>query len=231
MQISPRDIGLRNRVVWLAALGGVIGPILFALVVIVGGFLYDGYSHISQKISELGGEGAEYALLQNLNFIMLGVSVIGFSWALARVLGPPSRGPLLIGFFGLVAVIHGGLLPCDIGCQGETTVGLLHNITGLTGFVSVIAGMMVLARRWHDDPRWRSHVRFTQRAALVAIGGLVSFVFTQALDAQSLAGVAQRVFAGALLLWIAITAARLANEASRTDYLRPASRAAMEPPN
>lgn len=228
MPVSQRGVERKDRAVRLAALGGVIGPILFVVLVILGGFLYDGYSHVSQKISELGEVGAEYALLQNLNFTMLGVSIIGFSWALARFLGLPFRGPMLVGYFGLVAVVHGLLLPCDIGCKGETTAGLLHIITGLSGFVAAVAGMLVLARWWRDDPRWRSHVGFTRGAALVAIGGLAWFVVTQALDVQSLAGIAQRVFASALLLWIAVTSARLVGEVSTTDQPTPAPRAAPE---
>lgn len=209
MEMSERRIGEHGRAVRLAALGGVIGPILFVVLIIVGGVLYDGYSHVTQKISELGGEGAEYALLQNLNFIMIGVLTLGFAWALARVLGPPYLGPALIGLFGLSSSIANGLLPCDVGCQGETTVGLLHNVTGLSGFIAAIVGMFVLARRWRDDPTWQSHAGFTRNVALVAVGGLAWFVITQALDAQSLAGIAQRIFAGALLLWIAVTAWKL----------------------
>ncbi len=195
-----------SQAVRMAALGGVIGPILFAVMVIVNGVVYDGYSHVGQKISELGGEGAEYAILQNINFVMIGVLTIGFSWALARDLGPPYLGPALIGIFGLFSSIANGLLPCDVGCQGETTVGLLHNVTGLSGFIAAIVGMFVLARRWRDDPTWQSHARFTRAVALVAVGSLAWFVITQALDTQSLAGLAQRIFAGGLLLWIAVTA-------------------------
>ncbi len=199
----------RSRVVRLAALGGVIGPILFVMLVIVGGGVYDGYSHVSQTISELGGDGAEYALLQNLNFIVIGTLVIGFSWALAGVLGPPYLGAALIGVFGLFSSIANGLLPCDAGCEGETTVGLLHNMTGLSGFIAAIAGMFVLARRWRDDPVWQSHVGFTRSAAFVATGGFAWFVITQALEAEPFTGVAQRVFVSALLLWIAVTAWKL----------------------
>ena len=193
----------------LAAIGGVIGPILFAVLVVVGGVLYDGYSHVGQKISELGGEGAEYAILQNLNFIMIGILVIGFSWGLARSLGPPYLGPALIAFFGISSSIANGLLPCDVGCKGETTVGLLHNITGVAGFIAAIVGMFVLARRWSHDPRWQTHVHFTRAAAFVALAALAWFVVTQAIDAQAFAGIAQRVFVSALLLWISVAAVRL----------------------
>jgi len=217
VQISEQNVRTNGRAIRLAARGGVIGPILFAVMVIIGGVLYDGYSHAGQKISELGGEGAEYALLQNLNFILLGLLVIGFVWALARVLGPSFLGPTLIGLFGLSSSIANGLLPCDLGCQGETTIGLLHNMTGLAGFIAAILGMFVLAKRWRDDPMWRSHVGFTRAVMFVAIGGLGWFIATQALDAQSLAGIAQRTFVGALLLWIAVTAARLHRQLEQDD--------------
>lgn len=201
----------------LAAMGGVIGPTVFAALVVLGGALYRGYSHAGQKISELGGEGAEYAMLQNVNFVLLGVSVIGFAWALAQVFGPPYWGPALIGVFGLSSAIANGLLPCDAGCQGETTIGLLHNITGLIGFVAAIVGMFVLARRWRDDPNWRNHAGFTRGAAFVASAGFVWFFATQAMDAQSLSGIAQRTFVGALLVWIIVTAVRLTREAFSAD--------------
>ena len=74
-----------GRAVRLAALGGVIGPILFAVLVIVAGFAYDGYSHVSQKISELGGEGAEFALLQNLNFAEASLSKANIQDPVSRI--------------------------------------------------------------------------------------------------------------------------------------------------
>lgn len=203
-----RRTGNGGQAVRSAALGGVIGPILFTVLVIAAGLVYDGYSHVSQKISELGGQGAEYAILQNLNFAVLGVLILGFSWALARVLGPPYLGPALIAYFGLITVVQ-ALLPCDIGCQGRTTIGLLHNVTGLSSFIATIVGMFMLAGRWRDDRIWQSHAGFTRSVAFVAVGGLAWFVITQALDAQSFSGIAQRVFVGALLLWIAVTAWKL----------------------
>ena len=212
MQATKRDSHVADATTRLAVIGGVIGPILFAVLVVVGGMLYDGYSHTSQKVSELGGEGAEYAILQNLNFIMLGILVIGFAYGLARILGPPYLGPILIAFFGVSSSIANGLLPCDVGCKGETTVGLLHNITGVAGFIAAIVGMFVLARRWSHDPRWQTHIPFTRAAASVAIAGLVWFVVTQATDAQAFAGIAQRVFIGAFLLWISVTAVRIYRE-------------------
>jgi hypothetical membrane protein len=211
--MTVSDQPVRNEHRWppnrIAALGGLVGPIIFVIVIAIAAARESGYSHLGQKISELGGQGASYPLLQNLNFLLLGVLVIGFAWALSRSGDRLTLGATLVGLFGLLSCIANGLLPCDRGCLGATPIGLLHNITGLTGFVAAIAGALVLARRWRHDRRWRSHIRFTRIIAALATAGLIWFVATQALDAQSLAGLAQRTFIAALLLWIAATATRL----------------------
>jgi hypothetical protein len=211
--MTVSDQPVRNERRWppdrIAAIGGILGPVIFVVVIAIAAARERGYNHIGQKISELGGLGASYPLLQNLNFLLLGVLVIGFAWALSRSGDRLTLGATLVGLFGLLSCIANGLLPCDPGCLGATPIGLLHNITGLTGFVAAIAGALVLAQRWRHDPRWRSHVRFTRISAAVAIAGLLWFVATQALDAQNLAGLAQRTFIAALLLWLAATATRL----------------------
>ena len=69
--------------------------------------------------------------------------------------------------------------------------------------------MLVLARCWADDPAWITHVRFTRRAAFVAVVGLGAFVVTQAAELDSIDGLVQRVFAATLLIWITATALRL----------------------
>ena len=37
------------------ALCGITAPIVFAILVAVGGFIYEGYSHVTKAVSELGG--------------------------------------------------------------------------------------------------------------------------------------------------------------------------------
>lgn len=213
----------KERLIVLGARGGILGPALFVMLVVLGGVLYDGYSHASQKISELGGAGAPFAILQNLNFILLGLSVLGLAWALGRTLGPPYRGPALIGVFGVSSCIANGLLPCDVACVGDTPVGLAHNLTGLLGFVAAIIGMTILARRWRHDPRWRRHAGPTLWAVAVAIVGLVWFIITQEIDPlHPIGGIAQRAFVGALLLWIARTA-WLLHELVTTEPPAPAT--------
>ena len=202
----------------LGALGGVVAPLLFAAVVVHVASRYEGYSHVSQAISELGGEGASDPLLQNVNFFVLGVLVLGFAWALFRSGAATARGAALIAGLGLFSAIGSAFLPCDLGCGGTTTVGLLHNVFGVTGFVLAIAGMLVLGRHWGDDARWAGHARFSRLAAVVAIAGLAVFIVMRATDSEAYDGVAQRVFVTALLGWVFVTGVRLYRElASPSD--------------
>lgn len=199
----------RARARRLAAVAGVVGPALFAGLVVVGGALDSTYSHVSQKISELGGQGAENPTMQNVNFLLLGVLLMVFAWALAQSPAASTIGAGLIGIFGASSGVANAALPCDAACKGETTVGLLHNVTGVIGFLAAIVGMVILARRWNRFPQWRSHARFTRIMVAVAVTGLGWFIATQALDAQTYAGVAQRSFVVALLAWIVVSATRL----------------------
>ena len=209
----------RVKAIKWAALGGAAVPFVFLAGVLIAASQYDGYSHVTQKISELGGAEATSPWIQNLNFFLIGLLVLGLVWALSRVMGAPHRGVLLLGYFAVSAAIGNALLPCDAGCAGETTVGLLHILTGITGFVAAIGAMFVFTRRWQDDPDWQAHAAFTRIIRLVAIGGLVWFVVTQAADLEATAGIAQRVFAFALMVWIGATGWRLYRHVTASDRL------------
>jgi hypothetical protein len=208
-QLAQPPAHPKPRLGALLALGGLAGPLVFVTLVLIGGALYDGYSHVSQAVSELGGEGSEVARLQNTNFILLGVLTLGLAWALAGVLGGWRYVPALVAVFATSSAIANGFLPCDLGCQGTTTVGLLHNVTGVTGFVAAITATFLLSRRWRDDPHWRSHARFSRLTAYIALAGLLGFIVTRAAEIEEIDGLLQRVFVLALLTWLAVTGLRL----------------------
>ena len=131
------------------ALCGIAGPMIFAVLVTVSGTMYEGYSHATQAVSELGGVEAEQPLLQNINFFILGPMFILFAAGLhlgIRAGSGSKIGPALIGVFGL-AVILNGIFPCDAGCDPETWKGFAHDGTGLGGFFAGILGIFLVSRR------------------------------------------------------------------------------------
>jgi hypothetical membrane protein len=198
------------------------GTLLFVVLVIVGGMFYEGYSHVDQAISELGGVNAPNAWLQNLNFLVLGLAAVALAAALAAVFPQARAGAALVAGFGLLSCIANAAFPCDDSCAGITIGGFLHNLTGVAGFASCVVGMGLLARHWRRVDRWRGHAALTVALAAVAIAGLVVFLAMEIAGAQGV-GVPQRIFVGALLVWLLSTALRIG------AGLRPREQAASAP--
>ena len=202
----------RDSAVRLLALGGIAAPIIFAILVTVGGFIYQGYNHATQAISELGGVEARYPLIQNANFFMVGVLIMAFAFGLHRGMGHgngPVVGFLLLGAFGVLTVAQ-TLLPCDSGCEFESPIGALHNMAGLSGFLTAIAGILVTSRRLRRDPNRRSYAGYSAVTAIAALVGLFAWIgISKAAGVQTLNGVLQRIVVGLLLLWVEVMALRL----------------------
>ena len=201
-----------NRMLAYLALGGMAAPFIFAVLVTVGGALSEGYSHGSQAISELGGVDAEHPFIQNANFFVVGVLITAFAFGLHQSIGRgrgSKLGPILIGIFGIIATAH-AFLPCDTGCEFETVIGTMHNVTGMVGFLAVTTGIVSISRRVREDPHWRSYAAyslFTGLAALVAIILWIGVSKAAGVDAAN--GSLQRVFVGIVFLWIGVMATRL----------------------
>ena len=195
------------------ALFGIIGPIIFAVFVTVNGFIYEGYSHGSQAISELGGVDAEYPWLQSINFFIIGLAFIALAIGLNKGFGcgrGARTGPALMVVFGASAGIANGIFPCDSGCAGETALGFMHNLTGMVGFIAAIISVFVIARRIKGDPDWGS---LYPVARIFSFAVLVSFLmwigFAKIADIDDVNGIFQRLYVGVWLIWAEILAFRL----------------------
>ena len=193
------------------SLCGVVAPVIFSLLVIAAGTQYPGYSHLTQAISELGGVEAARPWIQNANFFVTGLLIVAFMIGLHRNLGSRQSAVAasLVGAFGVVAVAH-AFLPCDAGCEFVSIAGSVHNVTGLAGFLSAIAGVFLMSRAFGVDRHWKPYDVYS---VVTAGAGLVSLVLWIALAKvvriQSVNGVLQRVFAATIFVWIEVIAIRL----------------------
>ena len=163
----------------ILALCGILGPLIFAALVAVGGFSFEGYSHASQTISELAGTDAESPLLQTINFFIIGITLMALAVGLHRGIGGGRGsvvGPVLIFGFGASAGIGNGVFPCDSGCDGDTVNGFMHNLTGLVGFAAGIASIFVISRRFKGDPEWAPLHRIAGVFGVAALVALVTWI-------------------------------------------------------
>jgi hypothetical protein len=203
-------------------------PLVFGTLVIVGGAVEEGYSHMRQAISELGGVEADDPAVQNLNFLVTGLLVMAFAIGLHRtpsLRGGSVAGPLLVGLFGLGTAVAQPLLPCDPGCGGTTTIGFLHNATGLASFIAMVTGIFLLSRRFRRVPQWSD---FATPSRVTAITGTLALILWIAVGkiagVESVNGLLQRLAAGIVVGWIGVAALlawKRTDDASSTGSDRP----------
>jgi hypothetical membrane protein len=194
------------------AILGMAGPIIFVLGIIIAGVNYGGYSHISQEISQLGGVGSEYPWIQNLNFYLLSLSVIGFTFALHRAVGGGKGsiiGPILIGVFGFSSAGLNSVLPCDTLCEGITASGKLHLITGVLGFLLMAIGLIVFSRRMTKVADWKTYSRYTLASGILAFILFIAAGAAGGDEADGIDGLMQRIFIANYLIWLFVTGLKI----------------------
>lgn len=184
---------------------GIIGALLFIATSIYGGLQIDGYSFISQFISESYATGIPKARNLQYAYIASGIFLTVFG-ILAPWYFPKSRG-IKIGFF-LFAVFYGlgtvttGYFPCDLGCPNGAEVSFsqfIHNISGFFTYAIVPFCLIGLGLSFKKFPRTRG------LSKLSFVCGIVSLVFVILLfssPAGQFIGLIQRTIELSILIWI-----------------------------
>jgi hypothetical membrane protein len=204
-----KQINERSTVSILTAICGILGPVLYFIVIAVVAYLRPSYSHISQSMSELGSVGAPYAVIINtLGFPLLGLFMIAFSIGIDRGIErnrASKVGPALITLSGL-ALIMTGIFQCDPGCVDVTWVGFTHSIFATAAAISFsIAPIFIAVRQWSDS-RWKTYSLFSWIIAIITL--LLSILYS--LDIfESYIGLLQRVSMGLPLVWMEIISIRI----------------------
>ena len=192
-------------------------PILFALGVIVLGFLREDYSHVSQMMSILGEIGTRNMAVQNANFIVTGLLVLAFSIGLHRATSPGksvTAGSLLVAVIGLSSV-GAGVLPSDPSCPAPTCDSVSdngHTVASFTALFSIPSAVLLVSRGLWRDPRWRRYRAYSTLTGVVA-SALLVLLFASAQDETSFLGrwdgAIQRLYIATWLQWMLVMAIRL----------------------
>ena len=191
-----------------AAAGAVAAPFFFGLV-LVGGALRPDYSHAGQAISELGELGSPVALLQNLNFAIVGLLIFAFILA-ARILFRGSRAlPILLAVVA-VGLVLSAAVPCSAGCpwpqEGPASMYLqnvVHLAVGMPIFIASTAAAF-LAARWAKGRA--QFARYGWYSLATGIVGTMGFMSFGPLSEAGLFGLAQRILVVSTFTWISVSA-------------------------
>jgi hypothetical membrane protein len=193
----------------ILALGGVAGPVVFTLVVLVGAALRPDYDHSMQVMSALGETGGPNALLMNaVGFVPTGLLILGFAFSLSRLVprtALATAGGLLLCLFGL-GIVGAGAFSCDPGCSGVGTSrdAYLHIVASVVAFLSGVTACAIWGFAFRALPAWRSLSSFSLASALLSTILLLTFNATA--GSSSFPGVWQRLFLGSLFLWCGVVA-------------------------
>lgn len=193
---------------------GIVGTVSFFFLILVIGVTHDGYSALSDEISQLGAAGVSGAWAQTANFIVFGLIVIFLAWGLDRGItdGHGSKlGPILVGTFGFLAAVGNGVFPTDQYGAPETTIGNLHSLSAGLGFTVLIVAMFVLPRRLRQDDAWSGLAGLSKWIGLVSAVLMVFYLFASETEGflDGYVGLVQRIFAVSVLAWLFLLSVRL----------------------
>lgn len=208
---DPHPINPPHGLVRPLAAVAIVGPLFYIGLTTGLGLFVDGYDPIRDTQSELGAVDSPVHHLMNFTgFAPLGLSILGFAALYALVV---RRGwvqllaVLLLGIAG-VGMVAVSFFPCDAGCVDITDTGRMHGLLSAPGAIGLPVTAMISAYLFRDDPRfgtrWQS-VSFWLGALALASGPVVAAGLLE--DAV---GLLQRAGMWSPLIWMSITAARLA---------------------
>jgi len=153
------------------AICGMLSPIFYTDMWIIGGKLQKDYSHIKHDISSLFAVGApNQRLIQT--FIIIS-SVLLFLFYLGLHEGLKDGGSIIGPYLFIIASIFGMLVafffPLDPGGEMTTWRGKMHLILVVLMGIFTVAGMIALYFRLKDVSGWSSFAIYSVVSAIVAL--------------------------------------------------------------
>ena len=186
---------------------GVIGAVLFIVTTIIGGSIFDGYSHISNYISESYAYGTTYGpWLRWIGYIPSGLFMALFSILAARKFKDHSF--VVFGFIGF-GILYGlftslvSVFPCDFGCNrnnGDASLSqVIHSVLSLFTYLLTPIMLFMIA----VGVKRSIHQKVISRLSIVLSLTALSFGLLFLTNANSaISGLLQRVTESVYLIWI-----------------------------
>ncbi len=154
------------------AICGMISPILYTLMWILGGVLHSDYSHIRDDISSLYAVGApNKGLMQSFiiaSSILLFLFYVGLHEGINNG-GGSIVGPVLFLTSSVLGILVAIFFPLDAGGEIITLRGKMHLILVIGSGLLTIAGMVALWFRLQSVEEWSTFAAYSLISAIVAL--------------------------------------------------------------
>ena len=191
----------------MAAFAGIVGPILFSLIVFGLGSLQGDGNPWVESISAISLYPGGW--LQDVHFVVFGILMGVFTIALYRGVrpGPASLTGLAASMLSALGIVLMGIFPMAMDKVGADVVPVHtdgHAIASLVAYVGATVGLIALSRLLAADPPWTRYAAFTNKCGMAMALLFPALLATMPTisPVHMTAGVIQRV---ALAVWFTCT--------------------------
>ena len=149
---------MKNQKIY--AICGMISPVIFNMIWILGGILQPGYSHIRDDVSSLMALGAPYKLLFDImniiEFILMIIFLIGLILVMKELEGA-IVGPVILLIGNILGLTVPIFFPLNYGGEPTGITGTMHLIiVMMTGFIAM-GGMIAMWRGLRKVDEWNGY--------------------------------------------------------------------------
>ena len=193
--------------------GGILSPIFFVLVDIIGGMITPDYSRIINAVSELTQAGSENIYLLSSLFFISAVMGIGFgigivtefSYSRSKLI---FSGGILIIINGIFSGLTGTIFPMDPFNVDITFAGTLHIILTALNALMIMLLIPMMGIGFYRERQWVSFRLYSIITLLIIVifGGSTPVLM---MNDIGLLGLFERIVIYSYLLWFFVLAFKL----------------------
>ena len=156
----------------ILAICGMLSPILYTAMWILGGYLQPEYSHVRKDVSSLVAVDAPNKKLLDkfliTSSVLLFIFYVGLHWGVNNGEGSVI-GPILFVISGALGVLVALFFPLDAGGEIVTTTGKMHlTLIAISGILGIV-GMVAMWFRLTSVVVWSTFATFSLVSAFVAL--------------------------------------------------------------
>jgi hypothetical membrane protein len=177
----------------ILAICGMISPIVYTAMWIVGGILESDYSHIRNDISSLFAVNAPNQRLYQTFIIISSVLLFIFFIGLDEGLNDGSSdifGPLILVIASLLGVLVAFFFPLDEGGELTTYKGKMHLTLVVSMGILTIGGMLAMWNRLQSVAGWSEFAFYSLLSAIVSLIFVIMSLF---LASGKYKGISERI--------------------------------------
>ena len=156
----------------ILAIFGMVSPIVYTVMWILGGILRPDYNHVRDDISSLFAVGAPKKRLFNsfiiASSLLLFVFYLGIHWGINNGQGS-IIGPALFVASGFLGVLVALFFPLDTGGEIITFRGKMHLVLVMASGILTIVGMIALWLQLESVEAWSLFANYSLISAIVSI--------------------------------------------------------------